>query len=438
MYAIFKFTRPYLKYIMLNMKHGMIFVIVIVGIFSFHQGTYAESPKTETLLNLVSEAVNNNPGVSETYESWRAAEYRVNQFMSLPDAKARYTFFGESVETKVGPEKYKIGASQTIPFPAKLGVRGKAQSRKARMLKEKHEAVKREVIKEVKFTYYDLFWVDKAIGIIEGEKSIVENLERVAQVRYESNLAPIQDSIKAQVEISKLIDRLLFLRQNRKSLEAKMISILSRPGKSVFGGVESVELTEFTYTKEALHSIAGESRQELLAAMLDVERAKFEKSLAQFDYMPDVTLGFEYIGVGDGYTTLSNDGQDAWMGSVAINVPIWLGRLDSKFKEKKASLESSKKRVKDIENRIYYEVEDIYFKTLAYKDVVLLYKTALVPQTEQGFEAARTAYETGKVDFLNWLDAEKTLLHTRLAYYKAIADYEKSIAYLERIVGRDL
>jgi len=126
------------------------------------------------------------------------------------------------------------------------------------------------------------------------------------------------------------------------------------------------------------------------------------------------------------------------MGSVAINVPMWLGRLDSKLKEKKASLESSKKRYLDVENRIYYEVEDIYFKALAYKDIVLLYKTALIPQTEQGFRAAETAYETGKVDFLNWLDAEKTLLHTRLAYYKAIVDYEKSIAYLERIVGRDL
>ena len=77
-------------------------------------------------------------------------------------------------------------------------------------------------------------------------------------------------------------------------------------------------------------------------------------------------------------------------------------------------------------------------KITTYQDVISLYKTALIPQTEQSFQSAKTAYETGRIDFLNWLDAERVLLQTRLAYYKAIVDYQKSIAYLERVVGRDL
>jgi len=80
----------------------------------------------------------------------------------------------------------------------------------------------------------------------------------------------------------------------------------------------------------------------------------------------------------------------------------------------------------------------MYFKITTYKDIISLYETALIPQTEQSFEAAKVSYETGEVDFLNWLDAERVLLQTRLAYYKAIVDYQKSIAYLERIVGRQL
>ena len=68
----------------------------------------------------------------------------------------------------------------------------------------------------------------------------------------------------------------------------------------------------------------------------------------------------------------------------------------------------------------------------------MLYKTALIPQTEQAFEATKIGYETGRVDFLNLLDSERILLQTRLAYYKAIADYQKSIAFLERITGKEL
>ena len=85
-----------------------------------------------------------------------------------------------------------------------------------------------------------------------------------------------------------------------------------------------------------------------------------------------------------------------------------------------------------------YEVEDTFYKIITYKDIISLYKTALLPQTKQAYQAAKTSYETGKVDFLNWLDAERILLQTRLAYYKAIIDYQKSFAYLERIIGKDL
>ena len=156
------------------------------------------------------------------------------------------------------------------------------------------------------------------------------------------------------------------------------------------------------------------------------------------DYFPDFTFGVDYIQVGSGQTTLANDGEDAWMGRVAINVPIWFNKLGAQLREKKASLEASKKNYQNIENNISYEVEDLYFKIITYKDIISLYETALIPQTEQSFQAAKTAYETGRVDFLNWLDSERVLLQTRLAYYKGIVDYQKSIAYLERVVGRNL
>ncbi len=266
----------------------------------------------------------------------------------------------------------------------------------------------------------------------------MESLEKVAQRKYEANLAPQQDVIKAQVELSKLIDKLFLLRQNRNSLEAKMNSILNRPRGRGLGPLENIDPIDFTYERDDLHDMARQSRQELLAADLAMERAKYEKSLAGLDFFPDFTFGFDYIQIDSGKTTNVHDGKDAWMGTVAVNVPIWFDKLGAQFREKKATLEASKKNYQNIENTVEYEVEDLYFKVTTYKDIISLYKTALVPQAEQAFEAARTGYETGMVDFLNWLDAERVLLQTRLAYYKAIVDYMKSIAYLERVVGRNL
>ena len=399
---------------------------------------YAEEAGVVTVDSLIEEAVSNNPQIQAAYNNWKAEEYKVAQVKSLPDPMADYAYFGSNVETRVGPQEHKYGVSQKIPFPGKLNIKGKAQSKHAGILKEKYEAAKREVIKNVRFAYYDVFWVDKAIQITEEEKAILENLEKVAQRKYESNVVPQQDVIKAQVELSKLIDKLFLLKQNIKGLEAKMNSLLDRPKGTALGVIGAVEPVKFEYSLEELHAMAQDSRQELLAANLDVERAKYEKSLAKLDYLPDITVGFDYIQIGKDHTTMENDGEDAWMGKVAVNVPLWFDRLGAQLKEKDAKLEAARKNYENIENSLSYEIEDVYSKIAAYKDIISLYKTALVPQTEQAFEAANTAYETGNVDFLNWLDAERILLQTRLAYYKAIVDYQKSVAYLERVIGKDL
>ena len=423
----------------MNIQSLLLIIIMVTGNLILPvRYVYSEEAKAVGLQSFIKEALENNPAIQAAYNEWKAAEYKVKYVKGLPDPMANYAYFGENVETRVGPQEYKYGVSQKIPFPGKLNLKGKAQAKHAGMLKEKYEAIKREIIKNIEFVYYDIFWVNKAIRITEEEKTIIESLEKVAQRKYESNLTPQQDVIKAQVELSKLIDKLFLLEQNRKSLAAKMNALLSRPKGTSLGALRDVELAEFNYELGDLHKIAKESRQELLAASLDIKRAEYEKSLARLDYLPDFTFGVDYIEVGSGHTTQPNDGQDAWIGKVAINIPIWFDKLGAQLKEKKARLESSKHKYENAENSVEYEVEDLYFKITTYKDIVSLYKSALVPQTEQAFEAARIGYETGKVDFLNWLDAERVLLQTRLAYYKAIVDYEKSIAYLERVVGKDL
>jgi len=416
---------------------SLVFVLVS-GFFFFNNYGFTQSESVETIEELIQEALQNNPYIQVALNEWKAAEYKIRSVKGLPDPMVKYGHFGESVETRVGPQENVFGASQKIPFPGKLGLKGKSQGKHAEMLKEKYEAAKREVIKNVKFVYYDIFWVDKAIQTTEGEKAILESLEKVAQRRYESNVTPQQDVIKAQVELSRLIDKLLLLRQNRKSLVAKLNSILNRAQDSELRSITDADPSGFKYEISQLHEIAKGSRQELIAANLDIERTEYEKSLARMDYLPDFTFGVDYIQVGSGETTMPNDGQDAWMGTVAVNIPIWFDKLNAQTKEKKAQLEAARKNYENVGNNVSYEVEDLYFKILTYKDIISLYKTALIPQSEQAFDAAKTGYETGKVDFLNWLDAERILLQTRLAYYKAIADYQKSIAYLERVVGVDL
>jgi len=399
---------------------------------------FAQDNSPQNLNQLIQLALENNPKIQLALKKWQAEEEKITLAKSLPDPMLTYGRFGESIQTKVGPQKNKFGLSQKIPFLGKLGLKEKSQQQYALMAKEQYEAVKREIIQKVKSLYYDLFWVDKAIQTTEGEKAILETLEKVARKRYESNLTPQQDVIKAQVAITNLIDKLLMLRQNEKSLSAELNSILNRPEDFEMVKVLSLDISKFDYKLEELQELAKNSTPELMAADMNIKRFEYEKSLAKKDYFPDFNLGFDYIQVGGGYTTLPDDGQDSWMVSLSVNVPIWFGKLKAEVKEKDLQLQQAQRNYDDMKNNVYFQIEDLYFKILAYKDSISLYETSLIPQTEQSFDTAKTGYETGKVDFLNWLDSERVLLQTRLAYYKAITDYQKSIAFMERVLGTDL
>lgn len=383
----------------------------------------------------VNEAEKNNPKIQQAFNTWKAAEHKIKGIKSLPDPMATYGYFGEEMQTRVGPQEQKFGISQKIPFPGKLGLKGKAQAKQALMRKEQYEAVKNEVLKDVKFVFYDLYWVDQAIEINEEEKELLENLEASAQRKYESNLVAQQAVIKAQVELSKIIEKLYLLRQNRRTLAVKMNSLLNRSQSREIAKISAIKEKEFNATLEDVIHQAQNARQELVAADLAVERSAYEKSLARMNYLPDFTIGAEYVEIGSGTTNQPNDGEDAWMGMISVNIPLWFGKLKSEVEEKTAELAAAQKNKEAVENQVAFEARDLYFKIMTYKDIVSLYETALVPQAQQAFDATQTGFETGKVSFLDWLDTERTYLQTRLAYYKAITDYYKSIAFLERVIG---
>jgi outer membrane protein, heavy metal efflux system len=69
---------------------------------------------------------------------------------------------------------------------------------------------------------------------------------------------------------------------------------------------------------------------------------------------------------------------------------------------------------------------------------VTFYEDGLLPQAQQSFEATVAAYQTGQVNFVTMLDAQRTIREVRLGYYKALVEHEQSIVDLEKAVGATL
>jgi outer membrane protein TolC len=69
---------------------------------------------------------------------------------------------------------------------------------------------------------------------------------------------------------------------------------------------------------------------------------------------------------------------------------------------------------------------------------LVLYREGLLSQAELSFRSAMAAYQTGRVEFVSLLEAQRALREARMGYYKATVGYMQNLADLERVIGRDL
>ncbi len=396
-----------------------------------------ESRKT-VLSELIQEALEENPHIKAAEKDWQAALKKIPQVKSLPDPVLSYAHFGQSIETRLGPQRNKISVSQMFPFFGKLSIRGQMAHSQAWMHEAQYRAVKADVIMKVKQAFFSLYWFDKAMKISQEEKEVLQRLSRIAQKKYETGQATQQDVLKAQLEISKVLDKILSLKQGRKAVAAEMNSFLNRPADRNLGVVDEVVVLETELALTDLYGLAKENRPELRKARYLIQKNVNSLKLAKKNYYPDFRIMLDYIDIGGGTTTSPDDGRNAWMGSVGINIPLWRKRLRASEAEEVTKLKSSEDLYRNIENETLSRVNELFFEMKTIQEQIKLYQYSLLPQAEQSFKASEIGYLAGKVDFLNLLESERMILMIKTGYHKAISDLRKCMARLERVVGKEL
>ena len=67
-----------------------------------------------------------------------------------------------------------------------------------------------------------------------------------------------------------------------------------------------------------------------------------------------------------------------------------------------------------------------------------LFQKEILSQAEKAFAASRSAYESGKGGFSEWITAQRLLRDTQATALNHLTDHEIAIAELEGIVGAEV
>ena len=393
---------------------------------------------TATLPNLINEALKSNPEILAARKAVEAAQARIVQARSLDDPELNFESWAIPLNQPTNLDQanmHMVNLRQRFPFPGKLRLRGEVASQEEAMAAARHRAKEREVIAAVKKAYYDLFMADRNIQITQEQLALLERILKTVETRYAVGKVTQQDVIKAQVEQSDLLNRLIVAEREHHHIEARLNTLLNRPPGAPIGPTVEREPPTTTFEQEELYRLTIDSSPEILGSASGVKRAELSHELAiRNQKYPDfmLGLGYWYNPQGNFHHTCS--------GMLTLTIPFFWTKAkhDKEVEEASAQIARAEATYRAMKNLALFEVRENLVTLNSARQSVALYRTGLIPQAELSLKAAEAAYQTGRLEFTGLLEAERALRDVRLGYYRALVALEQSLADLERAVGRDM
>lgn len=390
---------------------------------------------------LVNQALQANPDLKSAEARYQAFQAKVAQAGALPDPMLMFGY-ANVPRTSLALDKMEmsgieLGLSQEIPF-LKLGLMKKSTRFMAEKEKQDYNSLKNYIVSQVKQNYYDLFFWQRSIQITEQNKLFLEDLAKIASVKYSVGEGLQQDVLKAQVEVSMFLDKLLDLEEQRKASRAKLNILLNRSPQESLSVAEEPDFVELAPNESELHQLALQSNPELAGMQAMVNSFQAENKLAKREYLPDLDLGAIYM-IRRNRADDMLRGEDLLSFRATLNLPVYFWTKQSKkVTESRLLWQSSQQKLQNMSNQIKYGISEMLYQLQKSAQQVELYQKALLPQARQSLESAKSGYQVNKVDFLTLLDNQVTVLNYEIAYYQALSMYLKTIAQLEEMVGKPL
>ena len=412
-------------------------------ILTFHCAAPAfarDAVAVENLADLVATALANNPELKTSEARWEMFRNRIKQAEALDDPmlmlKIQNGIAGDPLNFRKDPMTQKvIGLSQALPFWGKRALRGEMAAKQAEFYQWQLEERKLELKRMVKESYYQIFFVDKASGIVEKNIKILDDFITLSKTKYAVGQGVQQDIFKAQVERSRMLDMQIALVQQRTSLQANINALLYRQVDNPVGGISDFETALLSLSAAELTEIADANRPIIKGYTALIEKGQAGRKLAQKEYYPDFNAAFEYMQrspVGD------EMGLDMYAVGITLNLPFQRERRSAMLAESNAEISMATEELNALKNTISYGVADLLAQLEKRKRLIELYKTGIIPQAQRSLESAIIGYRVNKVDLLTLLDNRMTLFNYEREYYDSLADYQMKLAELEAMVGKEL
>lgn len=381
-----------------------------------------------TLYDAIKLALQKNPELAAFAKEINALEGVTLQAGLLPNPQLLLD--AEDISSRPsdpGARFNSIRISQLIETAGKRSARMEAASLGQERAGQDFEIRRLDLIAQVANVFTDVLAGQEQVQLATESIALAQKVVDTVAKRVLSGKVPPVEETRAKVAYA--TTKIQF-EQAKHDLDVarKSLALLwgsPMPGfQQVLGDLESFvivpdfnTLTEYLYDNPA--AIGSRLNLEQRKAMLVLEKAR---------RIPDITLNAGIRRYSEPHDTTA---------LVALSFPIPV------FNRNQGNLLEAHQRVGKAEDE--WVATDLRLRTLlvqsyealiAAQNQITMLRKEILPGARESFEMTRRGYELGRFDFLGMLDAQRTLFQNQTLYLQALANYQKLINEIERLIAR--
>ena len=385
-----------------------------------------------TLPQALALALARNPELAAFSWETRARQGMVEQAKLLPNPEIGVVvenILGEDESRGVQAADTTLQLSQLIELGGKRANRQQIAHLERNLAGWDYETTRLDIIAATSKAFFSLLTAQERLQLGRENLELAEEVLKTVKLRVEAGKASPLEESRALVMLNK---NKITLNKSKRELAAALHQLSSTWGgsqphfKKVVGKYEKIsEPPALASINEWLAQNPEIARQQ---TEIDLQNARL--NLAKATGIPDLTVGggIKRHEDNDNYTFLFGvsmalpvfDHNQGGISSAQADVTV----RESQHRNVKIKLNTALSQSLEVFQAAYAEVNSLQIRIL--------------PVAEETFESINYGYRQGQFEFLDVLDAQKTLIELREQLINSLQEYHNQRISIERLISQEL
>jgi cobalt-zinc-cadmium efflux system outer membrane protein len=285
---------------------------------------------------------------------------------------------------------------------------------------------KAEIHANVVLAFYELLVAQERVTLAKSSVEVAESALDAASKRVKAGKSSPVEQTKSTVAAAsakiELVQAMTQLNNSRKRLSA-LWGDNAPSFERATGEVATIpEISSLSNLQSLIDSAPS-----VKLAKLEIDARKAMTRIERSRAIPNITISA-------GVVNNQEIGLNQALFGLSIPIPVF-DRNQGNVQEAASRTFKAEDELIAVKNRIQTNLATQYERLNAARQATLSLQSDILPNAQSAFDAANRGFSLGKFNFLDVLDAQRTLYQAKSQYINALLEAHQSIAEIERTLG---